>query len=119
MWAKIGHVGAVVAFAILIAIVCYITQTRRKRMSRIAPASQGETTLMSCTAPNSESLGHLISMSPERSLPGIVTESPRRVRSSAWDLRGGCWAFGGNPQNWTSVIPTQTWENDPPRTATP
>lgn len=30
MWAKIGPVGAVVAFAILIAIVCYITQTRRK-----------------------------------------------------------------------------------------
>lgn len=31
MWAKIGPVGAVVAFAILIAIVCYITQTRRKK----------------------------------------------------------------------------------------
>lgn len=30
MWAKIGPVGAVVAFAIIIAIVCYITQTRRK-----------------------------------------------------------------------------------------
>ena len=30
MWAKIGPVGAVVAFAILIASVCYITQTRRK-----------------------------------------------------------------------------------------
>ncbi|XP_028921081.1 myelin-associated glycoprotein isoform X1 [Ornithorhynchus anatinus] len=31
MWAKIGPVGAVVAFAILIAVVCYITQTRRRK----------------------------------------------------------------------------------------
>lgn len=30
MWAKVGPVGAVVAFAILIAIVCYISQTRKK-----------------------------------------------------------------------------------------
>jgi hypothetical protein len=72
-------------------------------------------------------------VAPEKKVPaaqplhGTVRESHadglssplHRVRSSAWDLRGGCWAFGGNPQNWTSVIPTQTWENDPPRTATP
>uniref|UniRef100_A0A7M4EM54 Myelin associated glycoprotein n=1 Tax=Crocodylus porosus TaxID=8502 RepID=A0A7M4EM54_CROPO len=31
MWAKVGPVGAVVAFAILIAIVCYISQTRKKK----------------------------------------------------------------------------------------
>ncbi|XP_048355937.1 myelin-associated glycoprotein isoform X1 [Sphaerodactylus townsendi] len=31
MWAKVGPVGAVVAFAILIAVVCYVSQTRRKK----------------------------------------------------------------------------------------
>ncbi|XP_072472394.1 myelin-associated glycoprotein isoform X1 [Notamacropus eugenii] len=38
MWAKIGPVGAVVAFAILIAIVCYITQTRRKKNTTSSPS---------------------------------------------------------------------------------
>uniref|UniRef100_A0A2K5Y760 Myelin-associated glycoprotein n=1 Tax=Mandrillus leucophaeus TaxID=9568 RepID=A0A2K5Y760_MANLE len=38
MWAKIGPVGAVVAFAILIAIVCYITQTRRKKNVTESPS---------------------------------------------------------------------------------
>uniref|UniRef100_A0A8C9UMT0 Myelin associated glycoprotein n=1 Tax=Spermophilus dauricus TaxID=99837 RepID=A0A8C9UMT0_SPEDA len=38
MWAKIGPVGAVVAFAILIAIVCYITQTRRKKNLTESPS---------------------------------------------------------------------------------
>ncbi|XP_036602328.1 myelin-associated glycoprotein isoform X2 [Trichosurus vulpecula] len=38
MWAKIGPVGAVVAFAILIAIVCYITQTRRKKNMTASPS---------------------------------------------------------------------------------
>ncbi|XP_036057984.1 myelin-associated glycoprotein [Onychomys torridus] len=38
MWAKIGPVGAVVAFAILIAIVCYITQTRRKKNVTNSPS---------------------------------------------------------------------------------
>ncbi|XP_040832599.1 myelin-associated glycoprotein isoform X2 [Ochotona curzoniae] len=38
MWAKIGPVGAVVAFAILIAIVCYITQTRRKKNVTQSPS---------------------------------------------------------------------------------
>ncbi|XP_044524546.1 myelin-associated glycoprotein [Gracilinanus agilis] len=38
MWAKIGPVGAVVAFAILIAIVCYITQTRRKKNMTESPS---------------------------------------------------------------------------------
>ncbi|XP_068934663.1 myelin-associated glycoprotein isoform X1 [Petaurus breviceps papuanus] len=38
MWAKIGPVGAVVAFAILIAIVCYITQTRRKKNMTSSPS---------------------------------------------------------------------------------
>ncbi|XP_053123736.1 myelin-associated glycoprotein-like isoform X2 [Hemicordylus capensis] len=31
MWAKVGPVGAVVAFAILIAVVCYVSQTRKKK----------------------------------------------------------------------------------------
>uniref|UniRef100_K7G5N5 Myelin associated glycoprotein n=1 Tax=Pelodiscus sinensis TaxID=13735 RepID=K7G5N5_PELSI len=31
MWAKVGPVGAVVAFAILIAGVCYVSQTRKKK----------------------------------------------------------------------------------------
>uniref|UniRef100_A0A8C8RL19 Myelin associated glycoprotein n=1 Tax=Pelusios castaneus TaxID=367368 RepID=A0A8C8RL19_9SAUR len=31
MWAKVGPVGAVVAFAILIAAVCYVSQTRKKK----------------------------------------------------------------------------------------
>ncbi|XP_047648747.1 myelin-associated glycoprotein [Phacochoerus africanus] len=44
MWAKIGPVGAVVAFAILIAIVCYITQTRRKKNVTESPSfSAGDT----------------------------------------------------------------------------
>ncbi|XP_063656755.1 B-cell receptor CD22 isoform X9 [Pan troglodytes] len=38
MWAKIGPVGAVVTFAILIAIVCYITQTRRKKNVTESPS---------------------------------------------------------------------------------
>ncbi|XP_059855354.1 myelin-associated glycoprotein isoform X2 [Delphinus delphis] len=38
MWAKIGPVGAVVAFAILIAVVCYITQTRRKKNVTESPS---------------------------------------------------------------------------------
>ncbi|KAM9633027.1 myelin-associated glycoprotein isoform 3-T3 [Trichechus inunguis] len=38
MWAKIGPVGAVVAFAILIAIVCYVTQTRRKKNVTESPS---------------------------------------------------------------------------------
>ncbi|KAM9755340.1 myelin-associated glycoprotein isoform 3-T3 [Dama dama] len=41
MWAKIGPVGAVVAFAILIAIVCYITQTRRKKNVTESPSFSG------------------------------------------------------------------------------
>ncbi|XP_051844892.1 myelin-associated glycoprotein isoform X2 [Antechinus flavipes] len=41
MWAKIGPVGAVVAFAILIAIVCYITQTRRKKNMAESPSFAG------------------------------------------------------------------------------
>ncbi|XP_039181539.1 myelin-associated glycoprotein isoform X2 [Crotalus tigris] len=31
MWAKVGPVGAVVAFAILIAVVCYVSQARKKK----------------------------------------------------------------------------------------
>ncbi|KAJ7304123.1 hypothetical protein JRQ81_011649 [Phrynocephalus forsythii] len=31
MWAKVGPVGAVVAFAVLIAVVCYVSQTRKKK----------------------------------------------------------------------------------------
>ncbi|XP_067173560.1 LOW QUALITY PROTEIN: Schwann cell myelin protein-like [Apteryx mantelli] len=30
VWAKVGPVGAVVAFAVVIAVVCYVSQTRRK-----------------------------------------------------------------------------------------
>lgn len=30
VWAKVGPVGAVVAFAIVIALVCYLSQSRRK-----------------------------------------------------------------------------------------
>ncbi|NXR72669.1 SMP protein, partial [Pycnonotus jocosus] len=30
VWAKVGPVGAVVAFAVLIALVCYLSQSRRK-----------------------------------------------------------------------------------------
>ncbi|KAK2510424.1 hypothetical protein Q9233_017758, partial [Columba guinea] len=31
VWAKVGPVGAVVAFAIVIALVCYLSQSRRKK----------------------------------------------------------------------------------------
>lgn len=31
VWAKVGPVGAVVAFAIVIAVVCYLSQSRRKK----------------------------------------------------------------------------------------
>ncbi|NXN98359.1 SMP protein, partial [Rhinopomastus cyanomelas] len=30
VWAKVGPVGAVVAFAVVIALVCYLSQSRRK-----------------------------------------------------------------------------------------
>ncbi|XP_062457026.1 Schwann cell myelin protein-like, partial [Rhea pennata] len=31
VWAKVGPVGAVVAFAVVIAVVCYVSQSRRKK----------------------------------------------------------------------------------------
>ncbi|XP_064556935.1 Schwann cell myelin protein-like isoform X4 [Zonotrichia leucophrys gambelii] len=33
VWAKVGPVGAVVAFAVVIALVCYLSQSRRKKAS--------------------------------------------------------------------------------------
>uniref|UniRef100_A0A7N9D8K0 Myelin associated glycoprotein n=1 Tax=Macaca fascicularis TaxID=9541 RepID=A0A7N9D8K0_MACFA len=191
MWAKIGPVGAVVAFAILIAIVCYITQTRRKKNVTESPSfSAGDSPAVLFSSdfrisgapekyevrtgalqrqaglgtwmpgsprawegpvrPRGRGVGWPLrggeeghsragldleageevprlklcrgrwdvgpkeplpppacicdcisfSNSPKRSLPWILTERPRRARG-AWDLRGGCWAFGENPQSWT------------------
>ncbi|XP_017695336.1 PREDICTED: Schwann cell myelin protein-like, partial [Lepidothrix coronata] len=47
VWAKVGPVGAVVAFAVVIALVCYLSQSRRKKASGapevtpVAPPGQG------------------------------------------------------------------------------
>jgi hypothetical protein len=30
-----------------------------------------------------------------------TNESSHHRARGAWDLRGDCWGFGGNPQNWT------------------
>ncbi|XP_033928211.1 Schwann cell myelin protein [Melopsittacus undulatus] len=42
VWAKVGPVGAVVAFAIIIALVCYLSQSRRKKAAGSPAVTPGQ-----------------------------------------------------------------------------